>query len=105
MLAFCNAVNMCCEKGHTRLTQMSIETERVESCWDHHYGTDYIYNVHIELHLSETEKDESMDFFADIEHYQLRKRLKKIKMIRWTTFYSVIDVDWSLRSKSLCWYG
>ena len=38
--------------------------------------------VHIELHLSETEKDEPMNFFADIEHYQLRKRLKKIKMIR-----------------------
>ena len=29
----------------------------------------------LELHLSEHAQDEPLDFFADIEHYQLRKRL------------------------------
>ena len=27
------------------------------------------------LHVSEHAQDEPLDFFADIEHYQLRKRL------------------------------
>ena len=42
------------------------------------YSTD-IRAIHssfkVELHVSEHAQDEPLDFFADIEHYQLRKRL------------------------------
>ena len=73
---------MCYEKGHTGQAQMSIESERLPGYF---YSTD-IFNyflplkaIHsnstVELHLSEHAKNEPLDFFADIEHYQLRKRL------------------------------
>ena len=65
---------MCYEKGHTGQAQMSIESERLPVF----YSTD-IKAIHssskVELHLSEHAQDEPLDFFADIEHYQLRKRL------------------------------
>ena len=77
---------MCYEKGHTGLAQMSIESERT--------ATDYLdiftaqtlnlfctmkiicrIRLSVELYLSEQTVDEPLDFIADIDHYQLRKRL------------------------------
>ena len=71
---------MCYEKGHTGQAQMSIESERLPGYF---YSRDifkyFLKAIHssstVELHQSEHAQDEPLDFFADIEHYQLRKRL------------------------------